>query len=148
MKTLNQTYDYDSIMHYGPFDFAKNRNFPTIIPHQKGAKIGQRRGLSERDVIKINLLYDCNRESKNLYRNWWNEHITLLFISVSGMIKALGIEMKCLLYLCFIIEEQSEQLFLGERLRKGWYRKKMNFDFLRLFLIILYWKQINSVFII
>lgn len=57
--TLNQTYDYGSVMHYGAFDFAKDKDKPVIIPLQKNVEIGQREGFSEKDVATINLLYNC-----------------------------------------------------------------------------------------
>ena len=49
-------YDYESIMHYGPFAFSKNGK-KTIIPATKGAEIGQRNHLSEKDIAAINALY-------------------------------------------------------------------------------------------
>nr|QNH72411.1 toxin candidate TRINITY_DN17792_c1_g3_i1 [Isarachnanthus nocturnus] len=50
------SYDYYSIMHYGPKAFAKNPNVPTIIP--KGDfKIGQRKGLSTKDAWQANKMY-------------------------------------------------------------------------------------------
>jgi hypothetical protein len=48
-------YDYGSIMHY-PRD-AFSTNGPTIIPLVEGASIGQRDGLSERDIAAVNFLY-------------------------------------------------------------------------------------------
>ncbi|KAH8341569.1 hypothetical protein KR059_010353 [Drosophila kikkawai] len=49
-------YDYDSIMHYGPFAFSRNGN-PTIIPLQANAIIGQATQLSPRDVATLNRMY-------------------------------------------------------------------------------------------
>ena len=48
-------YDYGSIMHY-PRD-AFSTNGPTIIPLIEGASIGQRDGLSRRDIAAVNFLY-------------------------------------------------------------------------------------------
>ncbi|CAL1261127.1 unnamed protein product [Larinioides sclopetarius] len=56
---LNEAYDYNSIMHYGPYDFTKYRNRPTILPKQRNVMIGQRSGFSQTDVRKINKLYQC-----------------------------------------------------------------------------------------
>lgn len=49
-------YDYQSIMHYGPFSFSKNGQ-QTIIPLIQGAEIGQRNKLSEKDIAAINAMY-------------------------------------------------------------------------------------------
>ena len=56
---FNTTYDYASLMHYGKFDFAKDRNVYTIrqkAPNQN-VRIGQRSGLSTNDILKINAMY-------------------------------------------------------------------------------------------
>ncbi|CAH2068497.1 unnamed protein product, partial [Iphiclides podalirius] len=50
------SYDYGSVMHYPEKAFSKNGN-KTIIPLQDGAKIGQREGMSESDIIKLNKMY-------------------------------------------------------------------------------------------
>ncbi|KAH8403180.1 hypothetical protein KR222_006461, partial [Zaprionus bogoriensis] len=49
-------YDYASIMHYGPYAFSINGK-PTIFPNRRGVKIGQRIGLSSKDVLKLNRMY-------------------------------------------------------------------------------------------
>ncbi|XP_039745307.1 zinc metalloproteinase nas-4-like [Pararge aegeria] len=49
-------YDYGSVMHYTENAFSKNGN-NTIVPLQANVTIGQRKGLSERDVIKLNRMY-------------------------------------------------------------------------------------------
>lgn len=49
-------YDYQSIMHYGPYAFSKNGQ-PTIVPLIAGANIGQRGQLSDKDIAAINALY-------------------------------------------------------------------------------------------
>lgn len=76
----NTTYDYDSVMHYGAFGFSKNGN-ATIVPTVNEicfkqnlfeilicfsilkdgdtGKIGQRTGLSQKDIWKLNLMYEC-----------------------------------------------------------------------------------------
>lgn len=50
-------YDYDSIMHYGAYDFAIQRDVPTIIQKQGGPPIGQRDHLSAYDREVVRLLY-------------------------------------------------------------------------------------------
>lgn len=32
VSNFNTPYDYDSILHYGAFGFAKNKTLPTIVP--------------------------------------------------------------------------------------------------------------------
>lgn len=49
-------YDYQSIMHYGPFAFSKNGK-QTIVPVIEGTQIGQRNHLSEKDIVVINAMY-------------------------------------------------------------------------------------------
>lgn len=49
-------YDYDSIMHYGPFAFSKNGQ-KTIIPLVENIKIGQRDHLSKGDIAAVNAMY-------------------------------------------------------------------------------------------
>ncbi|XP_038051219.1 bone morphogenetic protein 1-like [Patiria miniata] len=59
INSLDQPYDYDSAMHYGPRTFSRNRE-RTIIPKKEWA-IGQRGGLSVGDILQANLLYRCTR---------------------------------------------------------------------------------------
>ncbi|XP_045452566.1 seminal metalloprotease 1-like [Melitaea cinxia] len=58
-------YDYGSVMHYPSKAFSKNGN-KTIIPLKEDVKIGQRVGLSESDVLKINRMY-CEDEKSVSY---------------------------------------------------------------------------------
>ncbi|KAF0309811.1 Zinc metalloproteinase nas-13 [Amphibalanus amphitrite] len=58
-------YDVGSIMHYGPYAFARNRNQPTISAlKQTSVTMGQREGLSHYDIQKINTLYGCKDVTK------------------------------------------------------------------------------------
>jgi len=59
LDLLGQPYNYNSIMHYGANVFAKDPNKPTLTPLRHGAKIGQRKKLSLRDIKEIQLLYGC-----------------------------------------------------------------------------------------
>jgi astacin len=49
-------YDYGSIMHYGKYAFSKN-GLPTIVSKQAGVTLGQRNGLSARDVAAVHHIY-------------------------------------------------------------------------------------------
>lgn len=54
-------------MHYGGNYFAIDPNKPTLIPRDQKEKgsMGQRRGLSTLDCLKLNLLYGCFDNKKN-----------------------------------------------------------------------------------
>ena len=56
---LDTWYDYTSVMHYGAYGFAIDRNYPTIIPLDPTAEIGQRNGLSPIDIERVQIFYDC-----------------------------------------------------------------------------------------
>ncbi|KAK3703616.1 hypothetical protein QZH41_019160 [Actinostola sp. cb2023] len=59
IDVLGTKYDYKSIMHYGRLAFSSNSE-PTIkAVGNPGMELGQRDGLSEVDIIKLNALYDC-----------------------------------------------------------------------------------------
>ncbi|MEM9558043.1 MAG: M12 family metallopeptidase [Acidobacteriota bacterium] len=51
-------YDYDSIMHYGPRNFARDRSQPTLVPKRAGVTIGQREGLSYGDRQTLAKMYE------------------------------------------------------------------------------------------
>ncbi|XP_046989005.1 hatching enzyme 1.2-like [Schistocerca americana] len=59
VQSLGLPYDTGSLMHYGRLAFSRDGRSPTIVPRDPRAAIGQRRGFSEVDVAKINLLYGC-----------------------------------------------------------------------------------------
>ena len=49
-------YDYQSIMHYGPYNFSKNGK-KTMIPVMDNIEIGQRDHLSDKDIAAVNGMY-------------------------------------------------------------------------------------------
>ncbi|XP_064535357.1 seminal metalloprotease 1 [Drosophila montana] len=51
-------YDYNSCLHYRPGAFSINGK-DTIVPLDATAEIGQRTGLSQKDIAKINIMYKC-----------------------------------------------------------------------------------------
>ncbi|XP_068249144.1 zinc metalloproteinase nas-4-like isoform X2 [Palaemon carinicauda] len=67
IQNLGVGYDLGSIMHYGKNAFAKDRTRPTIIPHQTGIEIGQRRAFSRKDIQKLELLYQCSNKSHTVF---------------------------------------------------------------------------------
>ncbi|XP_070579595.1 bone morphogenetic protein 1-like isoform X2 [Ptychodera flava] len=66
INSFGQAYDYKSIMHYPRSSFSKNEK-DTIVPLKEDEHIGQRRGLSQGDVIQARELYKCPKPecSKN-----------------------------------------------------------------------------------
>uniref|UniRef100_A0A8C2D3I9 Metalloendopeptidase n=1 Tax=Cyprinus carpio TaxID=7962 RepID=A0A8C2D3I9_CYPCA len=61
-KTNNQNtpYDYGSVMHYGKTAFSIQPGLETITSTpDKTVEIGQRQGMSNIDILRINKLYGC-----------------------------------------------------------------------------------------
>jgi astacin len=54
-------------MHYNPYGFAVNPNYPTLTPLDKNNfyTIGQRGGPSFLDIQAINLAYQCEKKCTN-----------------------------------------------------------------------------------
>lgn len=64
-------------MHYGSYFFSKNPKKPTIIATMPGAPmLGQRKGMSKIDCLKVNELYGCLNEMAEAKR-WHNVCNTL-----------------------------------------------------------------------
>ncbi|XP_076034717.1 meprin A subunit beta-like [Oratosquilla oratoria] len=55
---FGQKYDYGSVMHYSRKSFSLNGN-PTIVPKDPDAVIGQRSHISEIDIKKLMVMYNC-----------------------------------------------------------------------------------------
>lgn len=69
---LGEEYDYASVMHYPANAFARAHNLATIearVPLAPGVEMGQRRGFSPSDVVKLRKLYRCNVEC-NAFTEW------------------------------------------------------------------------------
>ncbi|KRZ87567.1 Zinc metalloproteinase nas-4, partial [Trichinella sp. T8] len=60
LDTLGVGYDYGSIMHYGPYAFSRNGQRTIHALKPGGELMGQRRGFSKSDLLKLNKLYDCD----------------------------------------------------------------------------------------
>ncbi|XP_060067879.1 uncharacterized protein LOC132548072 [Ylistrum balloti] len=56
---LGFRYDFDSITHYGPYEYAKNASLPTISSNVSGINFGYSDRLSWYDVLKVRALYGC-----------------------------------------------------------------------------------------
>lgn len=71
IDSLGSKYDYDSIMHYRADQFAIEGVGKTIIPITEGVDIGQREGLSNKDIIQVRLMYGCASGTRTLneYKN-------------------------------------------------------------------------------
>ena len=75
-------YDFDSLMHYGPYSFAINRNVPVIEPRDSSislSRLGQRDKLSPYDIMQVNIRY-CP-----------GMHVTLAIITYTWCVHALFI---------------------------------------------------------
>jgi len=62
--TYNVPYDYESIMHYSQYAFAKDPSKPSIRAKNGNdiydRKMGQINGPSAGDLTKVNIMYNCN----------------------------------------------------------------------------------------
>jgi len=60
VTTYNTPYDYGSVMHYGAYAFAVDRNRPTIRALRSGGNaMGQRTQLSRQDIERVQIHYGC-----------------------------------------------------------------------------------------
>ncbi|XP_027042927.1 zinc metalloproteinase nas-4-like [Pocillopora damicornis] len=58
INSLEEPYDFDSVMHYGRTFFSK-KGRPTLFPRKKGIEFGQRERESEGDARQMNKMYNC-----------------------------------------------------------------------------------------
>ncbi|XP_041952311.1 meprin A subunit alpha-like [Alosa sapidissima] len=58
----NTPYDYESIMHYGPYSFNKDPNYPTITAKdpEMTKLLGQYNDFSDMDLLRLNRMYNCS----------------------------------------------------------------------------------------
>ncbi|GFO21264.1 metalloendopeptidase [Plakobranchus ocellatus] len=62
LHDLSLPYDFESIMHLGPYTGAKNPRLPVMTPkpeYAAGVKLGQAHALSPTDVLRVQRLYGC-----------------------------------------------------------------------------------------
>ncbi|KAM6964983.1 meprin A subunit alpha-like [Aplochiton taeniatus] len=57
----NTPYDYESIMHYGPYSFNKDPRYPTITAKDPELTkyLGQYNDFSSLDLLRLNRMYNC-----------------------------------------------------------------------------------------
>jgi hypothetical protein len=63
-SNFGTNYDYYSVMHYHNNAFAKNPKYVTILAKDSSVAddIGQRKGMSYGDAIRLNNMYNCFEE--------------------------------------------------------------------------------------
>lgn len=71
VNSLGKKYDYASVMHYGPYDFAKRDGLKTISSLQKGKTFGDKPKLSKLDREQARLLYKCSKGKYNSFHVAW-----------------------------------------------------------------------------
>jgi len=63
--TLGEPYDPDSIMHYSNKDFSKNGRDTITYRNNPHKLLGKKAYLSKTDVVQLNKLYNCARQSED-----------------------------------------------------------------------------------
>ena len=64
IDSLGVPYDYISVMHYSPTAFGINGSTTIKATNSSVIQLGQRIGLSPKDVTQADLLYRCNGEKQ------------------------------------------------------------------------------------
>jgi len=59
ITALGEPYDYQSVMHYGAYDFSKNGQKTIVRLDGSEAALGNKVGFSQVDMNKLNKLYKC-----------------------------------------------------------------------------------------
>ena len=62
VDTLGVQYDFKSILHYGNYAFSKNNRKTLKAIGDHSISLGNSKGLSKLDVVRLNALYDCKSE--------------------------------------------------------------------------------------
>merc|ERR1719431_1209585 len=60
ITALGEPYDYQSVMHYGAYDFSKNGQKTIVRLDGSEADLGNEVGFSQVDVNKLNKMYQCD----------------------------------------------------------------------------------------
>lgn len=84
VNSLNEPYDFASIMHYARNTFSRGIWLDTVVPQKETdsgirPEIGQRKRLSDGDITQANKLYQC--PSKFVMYNYYTQ---LLLNSISN----------------------------------------------------------------
>uniref|UniRef100_A0A4W6F5C4 Metalloendopeptidase n=1 Tax=Lates calcarifer TaxID=8187 RepID=A0A4W6F5C4_LATCA len=102
---LNTPYDYSSVMHYGKTAFGIN-GLETITPiPDPSAPIGQRNGLSDIDILRINRLY----QSGGISQRCTEGSVPILRMTSRDISKTCHIIFDCFCFICCL----SDSLSLG-----------------------------------
>uniref|UniRef100_A0A8D0FIP1 Meprin A subunit n=1 Tax=Strix occidentalis caurina TaxID=311401 RepID=A0A8D0FIP1_STROC len=83
LDDLNTPYDYESVLHYGPYSFNINSNVPSIttkIP-EFNEIIGQRLDFSRIDLLRLNRMYNCTSSLTFL------DQCSFEYIGICGMVQ-------------------------------------------------------------
>lgn len=74
VNSLGIKYDYDSVMHYGPYDFSRNGSKTITAKKKTNIKFGSKPRLSKSDKQQAQLLYKCKGKFS---------YLLYLFISIN-----------------------------------------------------------------
>eukprot|EP00112_Aurelia_sp_Birch-Aquarium-sp1_P007646 Seg1835.11 transcript_id=Seg1835.11/GoldUCD/mRNA.D3Y31 product="Zinc metalloproteinase nas-15" protein_id=Seg1835.11/GoldUCD/D3Y31 len=74
VDTLGVQYDLKSIMHYGNYAFSKNNKQTSRAIKDHSISLGNSKGLSDLDIVKLNALYDCGNPAsrRRSYLSKWS----------------------------------------------------------------------------
>lgn len=67
ISSYGESYDYESIMHYGRKAFSKNGEDTMQAINDPKMELGQRKGFTKKDIRKLNKMYEetCNTPDPN-----------------------------------------------------------------------------------
>ncbi|XP_062556324.1 seminal metalloprotease 1-like [Armigeres subalbatus] len=63
LTNFGTEYDYGSVMHYSSTAFSINGEKTIVALQETDEVMGQRVGMSEKDILKINRMYNCTRHN-------------------------------------------------------------------------------------